>query len=220
VAFSDDDSYWADGSLARAVEALRERPAVGLLAAKVLVGAAARLDPVSAAMAAAPLGVPAGGAGPAVLGFLACAVVVRRQAFLQVGGFNPVLHVYGEEELLALDLAAAGWQLSYLPSLVVHHLPAAAGRDNGARPRMQARNLLLTALLRRPAHVVLRTVAALSQHPAGRRALVDAARSLPWALRHRRLLPAEVERARALLDATGAPGTAQPRRRPAESGRR
>ena len=51
VAFADDDSYWAEASLERAVEVLRARPAVGLLAAKVLVGAAADLDPVSAAMA-------------------------------------------------------------------------------------------------------------------------------------------------------------------------
>ena len=72
-------------------------------------------------------------AGPAVLGFLACAVVVRRDAFLAAGGFQPRLHVYGEEALLAMDLAAAGWLLSYAPELTVRHLPRPAGRDSGAR---------------------------------------------------------------------------------------
>jgi GT2 family glycosyltransferase len=200
VAFADDDSYWADGSLDHACEVLSEHPAAGLLAARVLVGPRARLDPVSAAMAAAPLGTPAHQPGPAIMGFLACAAAFRREAFLQVGGFSPALHMYGEEDLLAMDLAAAGWHLSYVPSLVVHHLPTPAGRT-GDRSGTQARNRLLTALLRRPARVVWRTVAELSHDAAGRRGLAQAAHMLPWALRHRRPLPPDVERARALIDA-------------------
>lgn len=200
VAFADDDSYWADGSLEHAAGVLVGHPATGLLAALVLVGPEEQLDPVSAAMATAPLGTPPGQAGPAVLGFLACAAVLRREAFRQVGGFNPALHIYGEEDLLAMDLAAAGWQLSYVPSLVVHHLPGPTGRDNGRR-RTQARNRILTALLRRPGRVVCRTAAELARDPADRRGLADAARMLPWALRHRRPLPPEVELARALIDA-------------------
>jgi hypothetical protein len=60
-----------------------------------------------------------------VLGFLACAAVLRREAFRQVGGFNPALHMYGEEDLLAMDLAAAGWRLSYvmLPWALRHRQP-------------------------------------------------------------------------------------------------
>jgi GT2 family glycosyltransferase len=126
--------------------------------------------------------------------------VVRRDAFLAVGGFNPALHVYGEEALLAVDLAAAGWQLSYVPTLTVHHLPAPAGRDTGARNRREVRNRLLTALLRRPPRVIGKLAAAAWRDPVGRRGLADAARMLPWALRHRRPLPPDVELARARLD--------------------
>lgn len=216
VAFADDDSYWSTGSLEHAVKVMADHPTTALLAARVLVGPEARLDPVSDAMAAAPLGTVPGQPGPAVLGFLACAAVVRRQAFLQVGGFNPALHMYGEEDLLALDLVAAGWQLSYLPSLVVHHLPTPTGRDDRRR-RMQARNRLLTAVLRRPARVVWRTSAELSRDPAGRRGFADAARMLPWALRHRRPLPSDVERARACIDAANEPATVS-QRRPATIG--
>jgi N-acetylglucosaminyl-diphospho-decaprenol L-rhamnosyltransferase len=129
VAFVDDDSYWTPGSLARAAELMRAHPRAGLLAARVLVGGEQRLDPVSAKMAAASLGTPRGAAGPAVLGFLACAVVVRRDVFLSVGGFNPRLFMYGEEALLAMDLAATGRELSYVPELVVRHLTHPAGRD-------------------------------------------------------------------------------------------
>jgi len=191
VAFADDDSYWAPGALAGAAALLRDHPRVGLLSARVLVGRQASLDPVSAAMAAAPLGVPDGAPGPAVLGFLACAAAVRREAFLQVGGFNPKLHVYGEEALLAMDLAAAGWLQTYAPQLVVRHLPLPAGRDNGARHRIEARNRVLTALLRRPPSVVARTAVAAWRDD--RRGVADAARLLPWALRRRRPLPETVE---------------------------
>jgi GT2 family glycosyltransferase len=176
---------------------LHDHPRAGLVSAQVLVGPQGDLDPVSAEMARAPFGVPDGAPGPAVLGFLSCAVVVRRRAFLAVGGFNPTLHVYGEEALLAMDLAAAGWLLSYTPELTVRHLPQPTGRDPQARRRREARNELLTALLRRPPGVVARTAASAWQRD--HRAVADAARLLPWALRRRHPLPTEVEQALRVL---------------------
>ena len=198
VAFADDDSYWAPGSLARAAELFRAHPRAALLTGEVRVGPAGRLDPVSAAMAAAPLGAPPGAAGPSVLGFLACAAVVRRDAFLAAGGFQPRLFVYGEEALLAMDLAAAGWQLSYVPSLLVRHFPEPDGRDPRGRRRIETRNRVLTALLRRPPAVAARTAAAaLRADPA---ALPGVLRQVPWALRQRRRLPDPVEQALRRLD--------------------
>jgi GT2 family glycosyltransferase len=193
VAFADDDSYWESGSLARAAALFRAHPGTALLAARVRVGRPGRLDPVSAQMAASPLGTPPGAPGPSILGFLACSAVVRRDAFLAAGGFRPRLFVYGEEALLAMDLAAAGWRLSYAPSLLVRHFPEPSGRNVAARERLETRNRVLTALLRRPPSVVARTVgAALGRHPA---ALLGVARNLSWALRHRHPLPPEVEEA-------------------------
>jgi N-acetylglucosaminyl-diphospho-decaprenol L-rhamnosyltransferase len=192
VAFADDDSYWAPGSLWRAAKMLRTYPRAALLTGQVLVGPEARLDPISAAMASAPLGVPPDGPGPYVLGFLACAAVVRRSAFTTVGGFAPELLVYGEEALLAMDLAAAGWQLTYTPSLTVRHLPCPDGRDATARHRLEMRNRLLTALLRRPVGEISRTLAAAWR--ADRRAVADAVRLVSWAVRHRRPVPPAVER--------------------------
>jgi N-acetylglucosaminyl-diphospho-decaprenol L-rhamnosyltransferase len=220
VAFADDDSFWAPGSLEQAAQLLRAHPRAGLLTAQVRVGPRARLDPTSAAMARQPLGVPADLPGPAVLGFLACAAVVRRGAFRQVGGFNPKLRMYGEEALLALDLAAAGWGLAYVPALLVRHFPLPAGRDQRARHRMEARNNILTAVLRRPVQVVVHTAVDAWRAQQGRRALVDASRELCWALQHRRRLPAHVEVARRTLDrfdadtprAFGADPTEVPRR--------
>lgn len=200
VAFADDDSYWEDGALARAAALLDAYPRVGLLTATVLVGPQGRLDPVSAAMAAAPLGHPDSLPGPPVTGFLACAAVVRRDAYLAAGGFHPGLGSYGEEDLLAMDLATAGWQLAYVPSLRVRHLPGPAGRDRRARDRQQARNRLLTAWLRRPVRVVLRTLLRAVRDADGRAGLWRAVRALPWVVRQRRVVPERVE---AALVATG-----------------
>jgi N-acetylglucosaminyl-diphospho-decaprenol L-rhamnosyltransferase len=94
-----------------------------------------------------------------------------------------------------MDLAAAGWQLAYVPELVVHHLPTPSGRDPRARHRVEARNRVLTAVLRRPASVVRAVVAEAWRDPAGRAGVLDAARQLGWVLRQRRRLPAGVEAA-------------------------
>lgn len=216
VAFADDDSYWAGDALLRAGQLLDAHPRAALLTAKVLVGPDGRPDPICADLAAAPLGTPPDLPGPSVLGFLACAAVVRRGPFLAVGGFEPKLHVYGEEALLAMDLAAAGWGLSYVPSLVVRHLPAPNGRDQQARRRRQARNDLLTAWLRRPLPVAVREGlrAAVSNGDA-RAGLADALGELDWVRRHRRLLPAEVETALRALESPAATPVPAPEAVPA-----
>jgi GT2 family glycosyltransferase len=203
VAFADDDSYWEGASLRRAAELLAAHPRAGLLTAQVLVGPRGRLDPISAYMSTAPLGTPGDLPGPSVLGFLACAAVVRREAFLAVGGFAPTLHVYGEEALLSMDLAAAGWGLSYVPDLRVRHLPEPGGRDPAARAARETRNRLLTTWLRRPAGVVARACVAALNSRAGRAGLREALRELPWVLRERRPLPAHVEADVALLERHG-----------------
>ena len=106
VAFADDDSWWAPGDLARAAAVLRAHPRLAVLNARILVGPEERLDPACAGMADSPLGTPADLPGPALLGFVACGAMVRTEAFLAAGGFDPVVRFPGEEERLALYLAS------------------------------------------------------------------------------------------------------------------
>ena len=197
VAFSDDDSWWAPGALARAADLLDAHPAAGLLAARVLVGGDERLDPSCRAMAASPLAAT-DGPGPAVLGFVACGAVVRRSAFLEVGGFPLGYGVGGEEELLAVDLAAAGWSLSYCPELVAHHHPSTVRDPPAARRRLQARNALRTAWLRRsPAGAVHRTLEVArgaASDSAVRLALGDIVHDVGWIWRERRPVAPALER--------------------------
>jgi GT2 family glycosyltransferase len=210
VAFADDDSYWEGDALERAAGLFDAHPRAALLTGRVLVGERGRVDPISDAMATAAIGVEPDLPGPSVLGFLACAAVVRREPYLAVGGFEPKLHVYGEEALLAIDLAAAGWGLAYVPSLVVRHLPVADGRNRSARRRRQARNDLLTAWLRRPAPVGARAALRQLRDRDGRGGLVDALAELPWVWRHRQPAPPPVEAALRVLEGAAAPGPVSP----------
>ncbi|NRQ40201.1 glycosyltransferase [Nonomuraea sp. NN258] len=193
VAFADDDSWWAPGALDRATDVMDAYPRLAVLAARVLVGPDERLDPTCERMRRSPLGVDDDLPGPNVLGFLACGAVVRRQAFLEAGGFDDVIFFFGEEERLAMDLAARRWGLSYVDDVVAHHHPSPPGDPRG-RQALAARNAVLTAVLRRPwREVARRSLQALRTGPAGWRGLRTAVPRLPRALAQRRELPKTVE---------------------------
>ena len=206
VAFSDDDSWWQPGALARAVRIFDAHPSVGLIGARVLVGPEERVEPTCAAMADSPLPTDPRLPGPRVLGFVACGAIFRRSAYLQAGGFHPRYGVGGEEALLAADLARAGWDLVYVDDLVAHHHPSPS-RDRRARRTTAIRNDLWSAWLRRRWPVALRRsaglVAGARGDAAARRGVVAAVAGLPWVLAERAAVPPGVEREIALLD--GAP---------------
>ncbi|NED12527.1 glycosyltransferase [Streptomyces sp. SID9124] len=196
VAFSDDDSWWEPGALKTAEALFDTYPKLGLLASRTLVHPTGEPDPLNRVLAASPLPARADLPGTPVLGFLGCAAVVRRSAFLDAGGYHGLLFFGAEETLLAYDLTAAGWGVVYEPSLVAHH-----GPEPGERPGRTVavlRNSLLTAWLRRPVPVALRETARLTGgwlrgRPGAGRALGEALVRLPAALRRRRRLPPWVE---------------------------
>lgn len=117
------------------------------------------------------------------------AVVLRRTAMVDVGGFDPSLFMYAEDVDLSWRLRAAGWTLTYLPRAAVFH-------DTYSRPGeekpLQAvegtlNNLLLRARFGSWLDIsvgllgVTRQILAPSSFP-GRRAAF--ARLLPRFLRH------------------------------------
>jgi GT2 family glycosyltransferase len=199
VAFADDDSWWAPGDLDRAVAIMRAHPRLGLLNARILVGPEERLDPVCADMAASPLGREPDLPGPSLLGFVACAALVRTEAFAAVGGFDPVVRFPGEEERVALDLAAAGWGLAYVDELTVHHHPSPRREHPERRQAALWRSRVLTGLMRLPAGDVARLLADAVRSDRGRAGLVRALPDVPAALRRRRPIPPPVRADRRLL---------------------
>ncbi|WP_448073889.1 glycosyltransferase family 2 protein [Georgenia yuyongxinii] len=201
VAFADDDSWWAPGALATAATVLAEHPRLALVAARILVGPDERLDPVCREMAASPLPSAAGVPGAPLLGFVACAAMVRTEAFRAAGGFDAVVRFPGEEERLALDLAARGWAMTYLGDVVVHHHPSPIRHGPAARQRGVARSSLLTAVMRLTwRHVAGRAWHAVRAGGPRRAGVVAAGPDLPAALRARQRLPAAVLAQLALLE--------------------
>jgi GT2 family glycosyltransferase len=154
-------------------------------------------------MAESPLPSPPGQPGHPLLSFIACAAMIRRDAFEAAGGFHPRLSVGGEEEILGHDLVGAGWQLSYVPEVVVHH-HASVSRDAHERRATGIRNTLWTTWLRRPARpAFVRTVRLLRRLPRDRvtaRGLGQGLAGAPWVLRERKVSPRHVEAGRRLLE--------------------
>ncbi|OBG73793.1 MULTISPECIES: glycosyltransferase family 2 protein [unclassified Mycobacterium] len=204
VAFCDDDSWWEPGAVALAEELFDKHPSVAVLAARTVMWPGGRVDPFVAALANSPLGHDPALPGPSVLGFQACAALVRKSAFEAVGGFSPILHFRGEEGLLAWDLAAAGWDLCFCDALVAHHQPSTVRSPSRAQHARVLRNDALSAYLRRPVDRCARATVTLARaavrDAAYGRALLEAAAALPAALRERRRLPDEVERSVRMLE--------------------
>jgi GT2 family glycosyltransferase len=212
VAFCDDDTWWEPGALTLAADVLDAHPRLAVVTARIVVEPAGTEDPIVPELRDSPVPGADWLPGPALGSFLAGASVLRRAAFLEAGGFCERLWLGGEEELLAADLAAAGWELCYLPELTVHHW-ASRARDAHRRRRDGIRNTLWTTWLRRPVRPALRrTVHLLHTVPRDRvtaRALVQAARGIPWVARERRVLPPHAEARFAALDATQRRSTAR-----------
>jgi GT2 family glycosyltransferase len=212
VAFCDDDTWWEPGSLSRAADVFDEHPRLAVITARILAEPGAREDPIVAELRDSPVPGPDWLPGPALGSFLAGASALRRKAFLEAGGFHPRLWLGGEEELLAVDLAARGWELCYLPELTVHH-EASTIRDAHGRRRMGLRNTLWFTWLRRPLGPALRRTAYLARtvprDKISALALLDALRGVPWVLRERRLLPPLTEARIASLEEAQSRSTAR-----------
>ena len=203
VAFCDDDGWYEPGGLVTACDLLDRHPALALVNARILVGSEERLDPISAEMAASPLPDRHGLPGSVLLGFMGGAVIMRRAAYLEVGGYDPRFFLGGEEETLSFKLARAGWQMRYVPDVVVHHLPS---MENAAGLRAHGmRNTLWNAWLHRRLRSALRWTAFTLHDAPKNRDFVRGIRmflaGLPWVLRERRPMPRQLDHDLAALDA-------------------
>lgn len=196
VAFCDDDTTWQPGALTRAADLLDAHPGLATVTGRCLVEPDLTEDPITPELRFSPVRGPDWLPGPALLGVMAALTMIRVDAFWQVGGFHRRIFFGGEEELLAIDLAAQGWWMVWANDVVVHHAPSTV-RDPRARRRLGIRNTLWTTWLRRPVRSALRRSRdVLRSAPADATtaaAVLDAVRGLPWVLRERRIVPSGVE---------------------------
>jgi GT2 family glycosyltransferase len=196
VAFCDDDSWWEAGALRHGAELLDANPEVAAVTGRIIVEPSGEEDPIVAELRHSPLPPAPGTSMPGIGSFLAAATVMRVDAFRQVGGFSRRLWFGGEEELLSADLMAAGWQLCFAENMAVHHAPSVS-RDPDRRRRLGIRNTLWFTWLRRPAGSALRRTGwllrTIPRDLSSVTALAEAAAGLPWLVRERKVVPAEVE---------------------------
>lgn len=196
VAFCDDDTVWQPGALTTAADVLDEYPGLATVTGRCLVEPALTEDPLTPELRNSPVPGPDWMPGPTLLGIMAGLTMIRRRAFREVGGFEPRMWLGGEEELLALDLATAGWWMCWREDVVIHHRPSTS-RDARRRRQLGIRNTLWTLWLRRPVRSALRRSAQIVRSaPADRYtalAVLEAARSLGWVARNRVVVPSRVE---------------------------
>ena len=121
VAFCDDDTWWEPGALDRAADLLDACPRLASVTGRILVEPGGTEDPITPELRHSPVPGPLWLPGPALLSILAGASMLRAAAFAEAGGFSPRLWLGGEEELLSLDLAAAGWWMCWAEDVIVHH---------------------------------------------------------------------------------------------------
>jgi glycosyltransferase involved in cell wall biosynthesis len=204
VAFCDDDSWWSPDAPEIGAELFDRHPSLGLLAARTIVWPQRDEDPFSMQLANSALGHRRDLPGPSILGFMCCSAMVRRRAFEAAGGFSDILHFRGEEQLLAVDLAALGWDLCYCHDLIAMHQPSLLRASTTAQQARELRNAVLTTWMRRPMRHCLGATGALlrasvrdREHARG---AVEAILRLPAALKERRPLPAQLEQALAVLE--------------------
>ena len=89
---------------------------------------------------------------PAFIGF---AHLLRRDAFLQLGGYRESLVFYGEEKDFCIRALDAGRRVVYLPDAIVGHVPDAGGRSATRYVRFVIRNDCLCSLYNEPWPLVL-----------------------------------------------------------------
>lgn len=143
VLLMDDDAYVLDvGAIRRALRVFDADPTISAVAF-----AQAEADGTPWPPAMQPSRVDWCCQVPAYIGF---AHLLRRSAFLELGGYREVLHFYGEEKDLCLRALDAGRPVVYLPDARLAHVPDPSGRSESRYLRHVIRNDCYYAILNEP----------------------------------------------------------------------
>lgn len=151
--FLDDDSYPTREAVTRSIAYMQQHRRVGIVVGRVLLPDG-RED-----AAALPIVAPA------------CAMCVRREAFLAIGGFSTEFFQQVEQYDLTFRMFAAGWDVRRVEGIVYHHEYAAESRDPALAQALNLRNNLVLAarflpqeLRRQYQHDWLRRYVAIARH--------------------------------------------------------
>ena len=143
VLLLDDDTCILDRQAVAG--AVRVMAASGRVAAVAFAQADGAGAPWPAGMQPSPVGYPC--YVPSFIGF---AHLLRRDVFLQLGGYRGTFEFYGEEKEYCLRLLDAGFDVVYLPEARIAHVPDGAGRHSRTYVRYVSRNDCLGSLYNDP----------------------------------------------------------------------
>jgi GT2 family glycosyltransferase len=134
----DDDSYPVAGSVADAVSFLAAHEDAAALALNIVEGreTSPAIDPT-----APPFKVES---------FIGCGVLLRRQRFIDLGGFISALGFYCEETHFSARAARSGLSVYKFPALVVRHEKSVSARSTSRIAYFRGRNRVLLVLWHYP----------------------------------------------------------------------
>lgn len=132
----DDDSFIEQGDLAAAAHWLVQRAEVVALCFSIV------LDDEEAAL-------PATAPAP-VRFYIGCAHLVKRDAFLALGGYREELEHLCEEVQFCLAAARRDLRIRHYPQVIVRHRPSRIGRNQPRAQRLLTRNDVYCAALYYP----------------------------------------------------------------------
>jgi GT2 family glycosyltransferase len=162
----DDDSYPLPGAIEELVRAFRRDPRLGVaggLVRDVDLESGAQVERGSNTFdwwLRAGRDEPPSETGLAAFFFPEGACMVRRSAFLEVGGFfEGYFHTHAELDL-ATRFLAGGWDVRYVPSAQFVHLKAATGREKSEMLHLRVRNQVWYFYRHFPARVAARRIPA------------------------------------------------------------
>ena len=148
VLLLDDDTRLLDAeAVIAALDAIAADRAIGAVA---FAQANADGSPWPAAMQPSPAQAPA-----VISSFIGFAHLVRRSAFLELGGYRDIFEYHGEEKELCLRLFDAGYSVVYLPDARIAHVTDPASRNARKYLRLVSRNDCLNSLYNDPPERVL-----------------------------------------------------------------
>lgn len=130
----DDDSFPVSGDLEAAAQWMKEHPKAAALAFRII-------------LKETPLPAPAEVTEPIqVKDFINCGVLLRREIFHKLGGYETRLHFYHEEAEYGFRVLQAGYDIFAWPSVVIRHIVTSAARPHASRARYLIRNVVLLDL--------------------------------------------------------------------------
>lgn len=138
VLLLNPDTLPEPGWLAALREAAAERPDAGLLGSLLLDGEGARVEPLQARVLerSGVAGEPSGGPVE-VSSLIGAALWIRAPVLREVGAFDPLFFMYGEETDLCVRARARGYRLVLAPRSRVRHFVGGSAR--GVLPRARVR---------------------------------------------------------------------------------